>query len=480
MTEARKQAAESGDIEVDLLMQAEGLIATMRLITGGDRSFGDADGALLHNLGSAARHLALASRTLPLPTELEPTDVAPIDDQITTARPAEESTPANTIPQTDKAAPVATPLSPAETPERPLAKPATPRPPQLVSPNSSAPVRPPTPPARPFRHQPRVLIDPKTGLRIPSFDEEMHLVARKLFLGGPSSAARQSTAVNVLKVTPQQRFAMNALWPTLSAPARHMLIMHACFHLTYEQIARITNNSPELVRLYLTPAKKELETVMFDPGLEQERHRIMQNTVSSPEALQALAELKTMNSIGNLREVASQPVAVVAWQKEGFEQTPAKLHDPDIRITHLVFGKAIIAVNGIPEGTTKQPFKCAVLASLGLSNKSIADELCITEGTVQGHMRTFFTTFNLHARAQLVPHFLGAKAYTILRKGDSIIGTKIELEVAEWIKQGLGNALIAKQMYRSEATVKSHVRSLLRKNEFSNREQLALAMLVSR
>lgn len=87
--------------------------------------------------------------------------------------------------------------------------------------------------------------------------------------------------------------------------------------------------------------------------------------------------------------------------------------------------------------------------------------------------KVFELIFILISRGNLIPsdltasgQYLGIKDYTVL--------TKRELEILKMIGTGLSNRAIARKLYISDSTVKTHITNILDKLEMNNRTELAL------
>ena len=76
--------------------------------------------------------------------------------------------------------------------------------------------------------------------------------------------------------------------------------------------------------------------------------------------------------------------------------------DEDVlqKVVHLITHTA--GVHGIEGSVTKRELDVIQLVARGLRNKAIAEQLCVSDGTIKTHLRTIFRRLALKSRMELV------------------------------------------------------------------------------
>lgn len=105
-------------------------------------------------------------------------------------------------------------------------------------------------------------------------------------------------------------------------------------------------------------------------------------------------------------------------------------------------------------------------AAAGLSNKQIARELSITEGTVKIHMTAAMKVLGVRHRYELPSILVAERAPTDRRR---VYLTERQNEVLALVAQGLRGAEIAKRLHIGGGTVKQHITAILRALNVTNR-----------
>lgn len=301
---------------------------------------------------------------------------------------------------------------------------------------------------------------PRGEPREPTFKEVLAGTSRQVvrlqqhlhYHQSPTHNGEGSPAATLISME-QQRIIGDA-WARLNPFQRHSLVLASCHGLTPVQIGSLVNLSPAVVGKVLKGTEKIIGVTLQD--------------------------LATEHIPGASKVISTEPYTELFWRPLG-QQTghPSQLNDP-VRIRHFKFGTALICVDSPLGQPTPQPHKCAILASLGLSNYEIQHKLYITEDTVKSHLKTFFSAHNLSSRAHLTSYFLATKYFVVEHYGDPLEATEREQEIIGYISQGLGNADIATKTGLAEDTVKSHTRKISRKTGLHGREKITLAALTSR
>jgi DNA-binding NarL/FixJ family response regulator len=127
----------------------------------------------------------------------------------------------------------------------------------------------------------------------------------------------------------------------------------------------------------------------------------------------------------------------------------------------------------IPDVLTPREREIATLASAGLSNRQIACQSSLVEGTVKIHLHNIYRKLDVKNRTALAALLNG---YRLDWTNSSMAGPTLSpksLGVATLASAGLSNKQIARQSSLVEGTVKIHLHNIYRKLGVKNRTALA-------
>src|SRR6516165_1919521 len=127
----------------------------------------------------------------------------------------------------------------------------------------------------------------------------------------------------------------------------------------------------------------------------------------------------------------------------------------------------------IPDVLTPREREIATLASAGLSNKQIARQSNLVEGTVKIHLHNIYRKLGVKNRTALAALLNG---YRLDWTNSSMVRPTLSpksLGIATLASAGLSNKQIARQSNLVEGTVKIHLHNIYRKLGVKNRTALA-------
>lgn len=148
--------------------------------------------------------------------------------------------------------------------------------------------------------------------------------------------------------------------------------------------------------------------------------------------------------------------------------------------------------SSVPEcNLSPKQFELLELLSLGLSNKTTAEKLFLSEGTIKQQLNSVFKILEVDNRAQAVQYInrLTEKvsqrpfdANNLFKKPSFVCcnlfdGTKQckltprQYDVLSFLSQGLKNKEIAAELSVSESTVKKHIHAIFKILKVNNRLQ---------
>lgn len=149
-----------------------------------------------------------------------------------------------------------------------------------------------------------------------------------------------------------------------------------------------------------------------------------------------------------------------------------------VRIERIQLKIGSIAVCGPADAPTGQREKCAVLASLGLSNGEIGAALYLSEDTIKTHLRRAFATYDITNRANIALTFFNNGLYQVINDGPGLELSDTEWLIVDLITKGMENVEIGTALDLSPLTVKSHIARIAKKNSIRGREEIALRALI--
>lgn len=295
----------------------------------------------------------------------------------------------------------------------------------------------------------------------PTLDDEIAIAARQVTMGGPRGA-RSSSKVSVS--LEMDRILRNTL-PNLNALQRRVLVLSSCYKLPPEQIAGVMNKSPALITQALEAASQMM-------------HRSMNEQSSHGNELHGQPE-KSENTALHM-VLSDKPHTEIYWDQ--FVHTngrPPQLSD-DILLSKVVFGSGVIKIKGPLDQPVPPAYKCAVLASLGLTNKEIGALLYVEPNTVKTHMRGFYAATKVPNRLMIAAYFLSTGYYEIEKYGEKLTGSPIEMENAMYIPSGMTNLEISEaRQLKGDDTVKTQLKHSMARWGLHSREKITLALLLS-
>lgn len=459
------------ELKDHLATHAARLITVLRDLHPGDTNSLPIEPSVAHNLHIAARFLCEASELVPQTTEadVEPEvaaspkeDVAPSIDTPAARAIAETPLPMPSISRQEVAVAPRTP---------PLARlPRTQPPPKPVTQNKN------DVPQQPLK-QPSSAQPPEQGTKewliarnVAWLKQDFDVIGRRLNLA--TSAHRNNPIMNI---NPEDRMVMSQVWSLLGATSRRAHIMATYYCKSPYEIASLLKENPVFITQALQVARQALEDGRL--RLEDEA---LQQSLAGQEKSQNSFEI--IPDGARLETLSKQPkIAVVLENSKITGDGPITLPDNRIRITRILFDTAIIEVREKRFGGT-QSTKCAILASLGFSNKQIASQLYLSEDTIKTHVRRFMSNSGMtkRARSAIAPFMIDSGYYTVEKAGSRPCYSTRQRQIADLLISEPDNAAIGKKLNLSEDTVKTHLSRMFALTGTTSRAQIILIDLLSK
>jgi DNA-binding CsgD family transcriptional regulator len=168
------------------------------------------------------------------------------------------------------------------------------------------------------------------------------------------------------------------------------------------------------------------------------------------------------------------------WRQLDTRPTSSLASD-NIRFRRFTLGTSEVYIDGKMGTPTHTGLRCAILASLGLTNPEIASARIVSLNTVKTHLRRYFEKHGIDSRSQLPGHFLATRTFRPEQPIGPLPGNVQDLQIIESIAAGKSNQEIADNI-GADSTVddaKRIVKRLLSQYGASSREQLALLRVLS-
>lgn len=262
--------------------------------------------------------------------------------------------------------------------------------------------------------------------------------------------------------------AVTASLPHLKPLQRQALVLATCYKLPLEAIGAVLGRDPALVEKVLRNVMPLSLGQFYGKIADEEAKR--KRDCAKPAVETIRSTHKTI--------LLYHPEAEVTWQlcASGIAEPELKTHS---RFDSLRFGKAEVTIDEPPYAATISRQKSLILATLGLSNQQISRALGLSVQTVKTHLRKGFSDHGYTTRTDIAIDFLRSGYYKIATYGEEIRMSKREEDVAKRVALGQSYSSISKDLCISVETVKTHAKRVMQRNEFSCREHLSMALLLS-
>jgi len=289
----------------------------------------------------------------------------------------------------------------------------------------------------------------------------------------------------------EQRQLMGNLLPLLSSFERRVLVLASCFKQTPKAITELLGCTTEDIHTIIINAEKQLrpkrtssliKPVTAHPVTTRLTERAPAVSPTAPAPALPRAEPASgahrQEIVADQRLIlSSMPYQAIFWRNLGPEQT--SLAD-EIVISGLQFARGKIIVSEKFGLATARRDKCGYIAVLGQTDAEIADALSMGINTVKSHLRRLFTQRGVKCRTQLAHSYLSDGSLQVIPENIFCKLTPTEEMIVEQLRMGLANKQIASNLYLSEHTVKTHLRRIFRRNNFTRREHVALAAMFAK
>lgn len=275
----------------------------------------------------------------------------------------------------------------------------------------------------------------------------------------------------------------------LNKTQRRVMTYSMFFKLSPEQIAVTVQLTPQLVKDTIRSAKLAAPNITRGfrtqrlpkpavPAVAPDKSTV-QYYPQTPQTDKF--EIGGENMSAYSLVLSSEPHTTIFWEGiDELDDEPSKLHDKKVRLLKFDFDGSTVNINSPREQPIAQSTKCAILASLGLSNKELGDFLYITEDTVKTHIRQFYEAHCIDSRVGLAKFFFTNGFFNVHSE------TEVELpdyntreqEILLLLADGMSNREIGSSLFLAEDTVKTYLRSSMTKSRLRTREKLALSLFI--
>jgi len=202
--------------------------------------------------------------------------------------------------------------------------------------------------------------------------------------------------------------------------------------------------------------------------------------LSYDEVIALMWDYQTPSVTAYPKALSENPYAEVSFIDASTPHNPAARElTNSSRIVSIRFRAGEIAVGNAALIPTQQKEKCALLASVGLTNEVIGSSLFLTEATIKTHLQHFYNNRSIQGRSHIARTFFETGHYRITTHDDELELRAAELPIIELCALGMNNKAIAHELGLSPLTIKSHLANVSFRNDLYNREQLVMAALLS-
>lgn len=295
--------------------------------------------------------------------------------------------------------------------------------------------------------------DPFSNMQQILVEEAVTVAGLQLALKNQEGAPGKAISPPTMELSDPQRQFMADMLPRLSSLERRILVLTSCFKQSPEVVKSVLGCTVDEVGAALQNVDR-LKYMPLTTGLVGKSGE----TIAKPDYEMILS---------------THPQQHVFWKN--VEPGESRITD-NIIICGLQFGQGKIAIATPPGKKTLARDKCGYLAALGLSNKQIGGVLYIAVDSVKAHLGRLFTKRNVTNRTSLVGSYVADGTFDVAPSTTFLELSPAEALVAKYAGEGMTNAAIGRKLRLTEVTVRSCLRQIFRRNDFTRRSQLALAI----
>jgi DNA-binding CsgD family transcriptional regulator len=294
--------------------------------------------------------------------------------------------------------------------------------------------------------------DTISELRQVIVEEALLVAGLQLVLQKQRSGSSTSIVPPSVRLTDRQQHLLGNVLPRLSSFERQVVVLVHCFKRSPRMVATILECSTDEVKSTLSNA---------------------QGLAAPPAASRPVSGTsRILRKADQEMVLSSRPPRSISWQNPGSKESSIA---GNIIPVGLQLGSGKIAIARLPGRAASTQDKCGYLAAIGFSNREVAAFLCISKPMVTKHLKKLFEKRSITSRTQLAESYIADGTFRPIPDAAYLRLSSVEEAVVDYVRRGMENSQIAQEMFLSVHTVKTHVKRILERHQFTRREHIALA-----